>query len=172
MSSRSTLFEPIALSNLRRLKRARTGRRTMLGALGIFLALGLTNQFGVTSRVVSDESDGYTIRVTYAGVTRLGLATPWQLEVTRPGGFDTPITIETTAAYFEIFDANSLHPPPSSATASMIVWELDPPEGDSLVISLDARIEPTYHGSRTATTSLRVAGRDVAAVTYRTRVMP
>ena len=157
-----------------RVRRARAMRRSFLVVLAAFLLLGALGFLGVRSRSVSASGGGYDLEVTYGAVSRPGLATPWSVEVSREGGFEGPVTVATTAAYFDLFDENSLDPEPTSSTTvgDQLVWEFDPPPGDTLSISLDARIEPGVQRGREGTTSVLDGGRPVATVRYRTRVLP
>lgn len=136
----------------------------------------MLNFFGVRTAEVSDSGGGYELTVHYASVTRPGLATPWSAEVRRTGGFEDPVTIASTNAYFDLFDENGLDPDPSKVTSDgeRIIWEFEAPEeGDTLAISFDARIEPGQQFARTtATTTVMQDGAPVASVRYRTFVMP
>jgi hypothetical protein len=160
--------------SVRRLRRARVGRRAFLGVLAVFLALGFANVFGVRTTTASATGGGYTLRVTYPSVSRPGLATPWSVEIRRPGGFREPVTLATTFSYFDIFDRNTLDPEPSSSTTAgdRIVWELDPPLGDTLTVTLDGQIEPDWSGGRKAVTAILEGGEEVVSVSYRTRILP
>jgi hypothetical protein len=159
---------------LARLRRARSLRRVFILFLGLFLLLGLTGFLGVRSGTVSASGAGFDLTVTYAVVTRPGLATPWSIEVRRDGGFDGPVTIATTGDYLDMFDENGLDPDPSSATATpeVVIWEFEPPDGDTLTITLDARIEPAVQWGKSAVTSVLVGGSPVVEVHYRTWVVP
>jgi hypothetical protein len=160
--------------SVRRIRRARAARRMLLVLLVAFIALGFANVFGVRTSTVSATRGGYTLSVTHASASRPGLATPWSVEIQRPDGFTGPVILATTSSYFEIFDQNSLDPEPSSSTTwgDMIVWELEPPLGTTLTVSLDGRIEPHYSGGRHAVTSILEEGKEVVSVSYRTRIFP
>jgi hypothetical protein len=142
--------------------------------MAVIVALGIAGVLGVRTGHVSDSGGGYELKVTYARVTRPGLATPWSVEIRHPGGFDGPITVRTTSAYFDLFDENSLDPEPTKTLSDgeNSIWEFEPPEGDTMEITFDARLEPGVQVGGTATTSVLVDGRRVASVTYRTRVFP
>ncbi|HEX9885807.1 MAG TPA: hypothetical protein VGA70_04935 [Longimicrobiales bacterium] len=167
----STVITQVSLA---RLRRARMLRRVGLGMLFAFLGLGALNVFGVRSAQVSVTGGGYELTVTYAAMSRPGLATPWSVEVRRAGGFDGPVTVATTAAYFELFDENGLDPDPSAATTDgeRTIWEFEPPPGEVLEISFDARISPAVQRGGSAETAVLVGGRPVVAVSYTTGVMP
>ena len=114
------------------------------------------------------------MKVTFASVTRAGLATPWVAEITHEGGFHGPIVLETTGDYWKLFDENGLDPEPSASRTNgdFLVWEFDPPDGDTLVVDFDARLAPAVHLGTGATTRVMVEGSPVAQVHYDTRVVP
>jgi hypothetical protein len=161
-------------TDLLRVRRARILRRLFMGALYVFLAVGLTGWFGVRSRTTTADGGGYELTVTYGQVSRGGLATPWSFEVHRPGGFDGPITISTTSSYLDLFDENGFDPEPSSerATPDTVIWEFEPPDGDTLGVSLDARLEPGVQWGRSGETSVLVDGKPVVTAKYKTWVLP
>jgi hypothetical protein len=169
-----TMEHVLEESRLPRLRRARSWRRVIMGLLAVLVIAGLTSALGVKVKTAGAENEELALRVKYASVTRLGLPTPWEVEVTREGGFAAPVTIATTNSYFEIFDENGFSPQPTKTIidGDLVVWEFDPPEGDTLTIDFDARIEPAFKGGRTAVTSIRQNGSDVLTVEYRTRVLP
>jgi hypothetical protein len=53
-----------------------------------------------------------------------------------------------------------------------VIWEFDPPDGDTLGVSLDARVEPGVQWGRTGETSVLVDGQPVVTVRYKTWVLP
>ena len=155
-------------------RRHRTARRGGLILLVGFLLLGAANLLGVRSSSVTASGGGFELTVTYAAVSRPGLSTPWAVRVRRPGGFDGPVTIATTDQYFNLFDENGLDPDPDAATATpgLLIWEFEPPAGEELTVSFDARLEPASHLGRSAETSILVDGAPVVSVRYTTVVMP
>lgn len=160
--------------DLLRSSRARTLRRLFMALLLAFLAVGATGLLGVRSRTTTVQDGGYQLTVTYGQVTRPGLATPWSLEIHHPGGFDGPITVSTDTKYLDLFDENGFDPQPSKSTATpdMVMWEFEPPDGDTLGVSLDARVEPGAQWGRVGETSVLVDGQPVVTAKYRTWVLP
>ncbi|MEW6471581.1 MAG: hypothetical protein AB1679_04875 [Actinomycetota bacterium] len=160
--------------DLLRSRRARTVRRLFMTLLFCFLALGLSGALGVRSGTTTASGGGYELTVTYARVTRAGLATPWSLEIRRPGGFDGPVTVATSTKYLDMFDENGFDPEPSTMTASAdtVFWEFEPPEGDTLSVSLDARLEPGVQWGGTGESSVLVDGEPVVTARYKTWVLP
>lgn len=135
---------------------------------------GAASGLGVRSANVSSRGDGYQLRVTYGLTSRAGLDTPWVAVVSHPGGFDGPVTLATTAAYFDIFETQGTRPQPTSETsgARYLYQQFDPPVGDTLRVSFDAYIQPGSQIGRRASTVLIVDGREVARVDYRTVLFP
>jgi hypothetical protein len=82
--------------------------------------------------------------------------------------------VATDSRYLDLLDENGFDPQPSrsTATADEIIWEFDPPPGDTLSVSLDGRIEPGQQWGRTGHSSVLVDGRPVVTVTYKTWVTP
>jgi len=163
--------------SLGRLRRARWCRRVFLAALAAFLLGGALGAYGVRTADVADTGGGYQLSVHYAAVSRGGLATPWSVTVRRPGGFGgRPLTVATTARYFEVFDENGFDPDPVASVhdGTRLVWTIATPAlGETVAMSLDARIEPAAQLARArATTSVLVDGAAVASVAYSTFVMP
>lgn len=171
-------LEPMSTSPdafpLEQLRRARAGRRLMLAAMTGVLVLAAVNLLGMRTEAVTAEAGGYRLSVTYGSVSRPGLATPWGIEVHHPGGFEGPLTIATTRRYLMLFDHNVFYPDPSSVTATRdeLIFEFDPPPGDTFRVTMDGRIEPTEHLAQTAVTSVLVDGRAVVSVRYTTKVVP
>jgi hypothetical protein len=160
---------------LQRLRRARLMRRAFLTAVFLFLVAGALGALGVRTSSTTATAEGYELEVRYGAVSRPGLATPWSVTVTHEGGFDGPVKLATTAKYFDLFDENGLDPEPSTSTTSgdLLVWEFEPPEGNVLEVSFDARIEPAVQlKSMKAKTFLIIDEERVAQVAYRTLVLP
>ena len=123
---------------------------------------------------------GYEVSVRYASVSRPGLATPWSVEVTRPGGFPDGLTLAVKSSYFDAFDENGLDPAPVAETSDgeRTFWTLGPSASDTIAVSFDARIEP---GVQLTTVKGRVevlagpaaaTSPTVVAVDFGTWVMP
>jgi hypothetical protein len=149
-------------------------RRIVLILLAVFLALGLAGVFGPRTSTATASAGGYRLQVTYPSVTRPGLPIRWELLLTHPGGFGDKVRIATTFDYFHLFDVTGIDPEISSSTSdgSVIVFEFDPPDGDTFRVQFDAAVEPGVHELPKATTSVLVGGRPAVQVTYSTRVVP
>ena len=104
-----------------------------------------------TPATVRAEGGGYTLEVSYPSVSRPALASPFEIMVTRPGGFDGPVTLAVTRDYLKMWDENGLVPAPAGETTAgeWVRWEFEPPDGDELTVFYDARIEPAVQSGRT-----------------------
>jgi hypothetical protein len=160
--------------NLSASRRARFLRRLFMTLLAGVLALGLAGLLGVDSGTKTGRGGGYELTVTYGRVSRPGLATPWSLEIRHPGGFDGPVTVSTNTKYLDLFDENGFDPQPSKTTATPeeVIWEFDPPDGDTLGVSLDGRVEPGAQWGGTGVTSVLVDGEPVVTVKYKSWILP
>ena len=108
-------------------------------------------------------------------VTRPALATPFDIRVTRAGGFDEPVRIAVTQAYLRLWDENGLVPAPDAETVQgdFVIWEYDPPPGTSLLVTYDARIEPAAQSGRDgAVAVLDEDGVVLVQLDFTTRVLP
>ena len=167
----STAPEQMGLRAARRSARLRLVGISIVALFIIAAAAGLT---GVRARTISAAgADGTRVSLTYASISRPGLATPWDVVVERAGGFDDDIVVRTTSIYFAAFDENGLDPDPaeSSSDATDTIWTFDPPEGDTLTVSFDARLEPGVQWRRRGTTTVEV-GADRVTLSYTTWVWP
>ncbi|HJR97900.1 MAG TPA: hypothetical protein VJ979_08355 [Actinomycetota bacterium] len=169
----STRPDPLPIG---RLQRQRALRRVGLAALGLLVIAGLLNLFGVWVRVAAASRDGVTLEVSYAAVTRSGLETPWTVVVRSSDGFDGPITIATSAEYFERFDFNQWYPEPSSSAIRddvlLLSFEAPPAGSRDLTVRFDGRASPSFGLGSHARTELETDGLPSLAVDYRTVVMP
>jgi len=153
---------------------ATTGVLAALVGVAVTDALGLTSAYGVRSEERRDHGGGYGLEVRYPAVTRPGLASPFRIEVSSGSGFSQPVTVAVDRSYLAMWDENGLSPAPTSELVNgpWVEWEFDPPVGDVLSVTFDARIEPAVQSSRDGAVRLIVGDQSVAEVDFRTRVMP
>lgn len=153
-----------------------------LTALGLvtLMALAVADAFlpvfGVDSAIETSPLDGGgEMRVTYTSVTRPALASPFSIEITRPGGFDEDkIELAISRPWIEVWDENGFYPTPSGETADdqWLLYEFDPPDGGTFRFFYDARLEPARQESVRGAVELRDGSKVLAAVTFETRVRP
>lgn len=130
---------------------------------------------GVDSQTVRGSASGLDLAVTYGEVSRPALATPFDIEVHKEGGFDGPVKVAVDQEYLRMWDENGLVPAPSAETVMgpWVVWEFDPPTGDTLLVSYDARIEPAAQEGRAGAVAVLDADDAVLVqVEFTTRVWP
>lgn len=173
-TSTSTAPEPLDPA---RLRRGRAGRRAFIAGLAAFLGLGALNVYGVRTGTTTASAGGHELTVSYAKVSRPGLATPWSFEVRRPGGFPQGLTVAVTSSYFDAFDENGISPTPVEETddGERTVWQLAPSAGDAITVSFDARVEPGVQLTRVkgrVEVLAGPAGPPVVGVDFSTFVMP
>lgn len=164
-------------AELRVQRRLYTGMTVLLCVIiGLAVTDGLraTNVYGVRTSHRSASAAGYSLDVHYASVSRPGLATPFLVEVASPGGFDGPVTLGVDRSYLRMWDFNGLSPAPSGEVirGDWVDWTFDPPDGDVLAVTLDARIEPAAQSSSDGAVQLVIDGRTLAEISFTTRVMP
>lgn len=150
----------------------------LLGALVVSaLVDGVTDVdlWGVADDEAAASGGGYELVVEYPSVSRPALATPFAFVVRRDGGFDGPIDVAIDSDWLGMWDFQALWPEPSEMTATPqdVVMTFDPPDGDVLRVSLDARIQPSEQSGRDGRVAVLDDGGDVAVeVSFRTRVNP
>lgn len=164
---------PVHVRRRRRLYWATTA------ALIAVIAAGLLDVFapvlGVDSGSASSQtSDGVVVSVQYPALTRPALASPFAIEVTDPDGFDEPIELAVSRPWIEMWDENGFYPTPSSETGDdrWVVWEFDPPDGDTFRFFYDARLEPGRQSGSRGAVQLRDGERVLTSVTFETEVRP
>jgi len=141
-----------------------------LGVLDAFAPLLGVDAKSVTSRT----SDGVVLSVEYPALTRPALASPFAIEVTDPVGFDGPIELAVSRPWIEIWDENGFYPTPSSETGDdrWVVWEFDPPDGNTFRFFYDARLEPARQSGVRGAVELRDGEQVLASVEFETEVRP
>jgi hypothetical protein len=150
-------------------------RRVVLTLILLLVLVGGIGQLGVRSTDASASSSGWSVKLRYAAVARAGLDVPWQVTVTHEGGFDGPVQLAVTGSYFDIFETQGFHPEPSDETrdGDTLYLSFAPPDsGDTLVIAYDAYIQPASQRGRRGEVSVVDHGSRVAAVDFRTRLLP
>lgn len=134
-----------------------------IGVLALIVLLGALGMFGERTGTVRTSANGYQLSVRYGVISRAGI-----------GGFAGPITLATTASYFEMFESQGPTPQPDSETAAGVdqYQQFSPPPGDTFTLTYDGYIQPASQRGHSAVTTLIINGREVAHVSYRTRLVP
>jgi hypothetical protein len=145
-------------------RRSRLIRRIVLAAFTVVVLLGLSSALGVRTRTATaDGSAGTRVRVTYPQVARPALAIAFEVEVSRPDGFDDQIEVRLDRAWLESFDENGVLPTPAeeASDGDKVVWTFDPPEGTVFTLALDTRVEPGVQWRRSGTTTVTVGSERI-----------
>jgi hypothetical protein len=182
-ASRSTYEHSVHIEDptaRRVIRRRRWLHRITIGTLVAILGLAaldgidLIDAYGVDTAVVTAEADGATLAVTYPTVARPALAAPFRIEVSQEGGFDDTVTVAVSRGYLELWDLNGIIPAPASETndGDWVLWEFDPPEGDVLRVTYEARIEPGVQAPRDGSVAFVADGARSPRVDFTTAVRP
>jgi hypothetical protein len=158
----------------RRMHRVATLLLATLLLAAVLDGLDIVDAYGPDEDRVTASGGGFTLTVEHPSVTRPALASVLRLEVRRPGGFDEPVQVAVSRSYLESFDLNGVLPAAASETAlgRWIIWEFDPPPGDELVITYEARLEPGLQSGRDGEAAILVDDEPVARVRFHTAVRP
>ena len=151
-------------------------RGLAFGVIAALVLLGATGALGVRTSASTASADGYDLSVTYARVTRAGLATPFSIVVERPSWDEAQtLTVAVTSDYLAIFDDNGLEPIPieSFNSPEWTTWTYRLPPGEStLRVDLDARLEPAVQWGRSAEVRVLSGDEEVVSTRFTTLVMP
>jgi hypothetical protein len=156
-------------------RRARNIRRIGLAGMAIVVAAALAGLLGPRESTTVVTSADTRLTVHHTQVTRPGIAAPFEVVVHRVGGFERPIELAISSDLFDRLDFQSWYPSPSAETADddMVVYEFDPPDGETFELALDARAQPKQ-GPSTRRYSVVLLDDGVPELTARFRmwVMP
>ena len=166
--------------DLRRDRRGRVYRRIFLTVIAVAVLAGATGLLGVRTsttraRATGVEGGDVELTVQHPRITRAGLPVLFTIEVTKAGGFDAPVTIAVTQRWLELFDEQGVRPAPESESfdGTSVLWEYEPPEGDTLRVSVDLIVETGRHSGRNARVAvLDEGGAELAAADIETVVVP
>lgn len=150
------------------------GRRVGVTVLFVVVAIGALGGFGVRSRTVGAEQNGYTLHVTYPQTARAGLDVPWRARVHHDGGFATDLTLAISTDYFRMFETQGFYPDADSAAndGRFVYLTFTKPPGDEFVLDYDAYIQPGSQLGKSATVEVLVAGAVMVRATLRTWLLP
>lgn len=150
------------------------GRRAFVCLMLVVVIAGVTGLLGVHTSTTTASGGDTTLSLRYARIARAGQDVPWQVTVTRVGGFKGPVTLAVTGSYFDIFESQGFEPQPSTETRSggTLYMSFDPPPGDTLQVAYDAYIQPSSQQGRSGRLSVLENGRPIATTHFTTTLMP
>jgi hypothetical protein len=163
------------LSRPEHVRRIVRHRRLGLAVLSAVVAVAATGWLGVKSVDSHASGDGLDLEVHHAAVTRSGLASPVRIRVRQADGFEGPVQLGISAGYLALFDVSAVVPTPTSewTRGDLVVWEMEPPDGELLEVRLDARIEPARSTPGSGTVAvLDETGEPLVETDVRTVVLP
>jgi hypothetical protein len=152
-------------------------RRVFLTLLAVIVVLALFGFFGVHSRSVAATSGNGDLRIEvhYAQVARAGLAVPFDVTVTRRGGFSGDVSVAVSSRYLELFDRNSVDPEPAGGRSNdrTTTWRFDEPHSSTFVMTIDMQVQAGQHFGRSGFVTVRDDGDGtVAHATFKTWLAP
>jgi hypothetical protein len=162
------------------IRRRKLLHRVITATLVLVLAVAVLDGLDVVNLVGPDEAyarasgGGYDLTVEHPDVTRPALASVFRIAVHKDGGFTTPVQVAVSRHYLEIWDTNATTPAPDAETSigDWVVWEYDPPPGETLRITYEARIEPGVQSDRTGFVAVLEDDEPVTQVRFHTLVRP
>jgi hypothetical protein len=157
-----------------RARAAAWGRRGFLLAVLLVLIAALLGYLGMKKGTVSAAGGGYQLQLVYPRIARAGLDVPWELTITHPGGFDGPVVVEVTGAYFDIFESQGTTPEPTDETTDGD-WDrmtFAKPVGDTLTVDLDIYVQPASQIGRSGTARVVDHGAPAASLDFHTWLLP
>lgn len=167
-----------AQRHVRRTRRVGRAACSLVVALAVLTAVldgfDVVEVVGVDDAVVSATDGTTTLAVRYPSTSRPALASPLEITVTRSGGFDDPIELAIDADYLLLWDLNGVLPAPTEEVSQgdVLRWTFDPPEGDTLRVLYEARIEPARQEGAAGRVAVVDGSAALVAVEFETRLMP
>jgi hypothetical protein len=127
------------------------------------------------SVATTEQTDGnLSVELTYASVTRPGIATPLTIDIRSVDGAALGnVEVTVPRKYLDLFDENGLAPEPTTIESDGTVetWMYEELTAPVLSIDYDARLQPNAHDSTTADVVVTSRG-DRVRLRADTRVMP
>ncbi|WP_325599354.1 hypothetical protein [Nocardioides sp.] len=167
------------ISNLRDTPPRRRGqllRRAGIGLLVTIVVLAAVDLLGPRTGETTVQTGTHSLGVEFPQIARAGEPAPLHITVDAAGGFGDVVQLRVCAELFDDLDFQNWYPNPSSETAQppWVFYEFDPPPaGDTLEISLDARVAPGQLGGiNDCQISVLVEDEPVVSATFTTWRMP
>ena len=149
--------------------------RAGLLILTLVVVAGATGLLGTRTATTRATSGDKVLLVTYPAISRSGQPSPLDIRVTSATGFDGPIRIALCDSLFDHLDFQNWYPNPSKETgdATRLVYEFDPPDGNTFEVSLDARSAPgQFGGIEDCKVALLDKDTEVTSTTFHSWRMP
>jgi hypothetical protein len=150
-------------------------RRSMLAFLLLLVLAALLSVLGVHSSQSSAESNGYRLDVVYPRFARPGLDAPWQVTVSRAGGFRKgQLTLAVSGDYFNLYESQGFRPQPTDETREGNTYYLTftAPPGEVFRVYFDAYIQPASQAGRSGWVAVLDQGHIVARTDFSTWLWP
>ncbi|MBJ7356797.1 hypothetical protein [Nocardioides sp.] len=150
-------------------------RRGLLALLALTVTAGLVGLLGVRTATVDAEGSGWELELEYPSVARAGLDVPVTATVRRAGGLGEKVTLAITGTYLDLYETQGFNPEPDATSRDGDLLYLTfeaPPEGDTLVVTYDAYIQPAAQSGDGGELSVIDGGRPVVTVDFDTRIWP
>ena len=160
--------------NPKRLRLARNLRRVGVVALVVFLGLAVAGAFDPREVEVSAAGGDVEFTVSHPDQVRGGLEATLELQVSREGGFATPVEISITRDWLALFDLGSIDPQPDSETGDdeNLIWSFEPPPGDRLDVTVNLTLRPAVRQGEQARVAVLDGEAELAAAEFETGVVP
>lgn len=152
-------------------------RRAFLGVLTLGLVAALVGLMGDrTQRVSATSADGrWTLSLLHARLARAGLDVPWEVTVTRRGGFEGPVVLGVTGSYLDLYETQGFRPEPvaSYRDGETLFLEFEPPpSGEVLVVAYDAYVQPASREGSSGTLAVRSGDQVLVSLDFTTGLLP
>lgn len=152
-------------------------RRGFLALLALVLVGALFGAAGDrTERTTATSEDGrWTLSLLHASLARAGLDVPWEVTVTREGGFEGPVVLGVTGSYFDLYETQGFRPEPAASyrDGETLFLEFDPPpSGDTMVVAYDAYIQPASQQGTGGTVAVRSGDEVLVSLDFTTDLLP
>ena len=152
-------------------------RRVCLTALALALVGALLGALGDrTERTTATSADGrWTLSLLHASLSRAGLDVPWEVTVTREGGFEGPVVLGVTGSYFDLYETQGFRPEPAASYRDdgTLFLEFDPPpSGELMVVAYDAYIQPASRQGSEGTVAVRSGDEVLVSLDFGTDLLP
>lgn len=152
-------------------------RRAVVAVLAAALVAALLGAVGDrTDRTTATSEDGrWTLSLLHASLSRAGLDVPWEVTVTREGGFEGPVVIGVTGSYFDLYETQGFRPEPAASyrDGSTLFLEFEPPpSGDTMVVAYDAYIQPASRQGSAGTVAVRSGDAVLVSLDFETDLLP